>query len=309
MRDPELSVVVVVVEGIEALQRCLHALAAQTSAPELEILVPVDAALPEIEQVVGAHDGARAVPIELHADASSFTNEGAKHELYDRRRAGGLAAARGQVVALIEDRCVPAETWARQVLAAHEREDCGAVGGAVESCAEGLAGWGLYFCDYGRYQLPFTRGARDYVSDVNVSYPRQVLEENRGVWAERYNEVRLHEALRAEDRTLVLDPDVVVAHGRTDVGVLRAVRERFHWGRVFGRTQAPSASLRMRLVRVLAAPVLPAVLWLRLLRQRLERGGRSLAVFAAATPGILLFLSAWSLGEAAAYATPSEPLR
>ena len=302
-RTPDLSVVVTVVEGPDALSRCLDALDAQAGTVEIEALVPIDPTIAALAGVVGAFRHVRAVEVELPTGGAGFETEGERHELYDRRRTAGLEAARAPVVALIEDRCVPDTNWAERVVAAHARERVGALGGAVESAATSLLQWAVYFCDYGRYQLPFSRGTRDYVSDVNVSYTRGALEGTREAWRERYNEAVVHGVLRERGQDLVLDPDVVVAHGRMRLDLTSGLVERFHWGRVFGGTRLSSASLATRLIRTVLTPVLPLVVWARLLKQRLERRGRSLGVFVAATPAILLFLCAWSCGEAAAYVT------
>jgi len=301
--SPDLSVVVTVVEGADALRRCLEALRVQADAVHVETLVPLDETVRSLAAVVEKFEHARVVDVELPSGAGAFESEGERHELYDRRRTAGLETALGTIVALIEDRCVPDADWASRVVAAHAREQVGALGGAVESAATGLLQWAVYFCDYGRYQLPFTREVRDYVSDVNVSYTRQALDGTREAWRERYNEAVVHGVLRERNQDLVLDPEVVVAHGRLEMGLASGLVERFHWGRVFGGTRLPSASPATRLIRTALTPVLPLVVWARLLQQRLERRGRSLGVFVAATPAILLFLAAWSVGEAAAYVT------
>lgn len=299
--DPvELSVVVTVVESGAVLERCLDALAQQVDAPMLEVLVPWDPTVPDVPARVAGRAGVRAVAL---ASAGPAAHEGERHALYDRRRAAGLAQASGRVVALLEDRSVPRPDWARSVLRAHDRADAGAVGGAVEPAVQGVLGWAVYFCDYGRYQLPFAAGPRAWVSDVNVSYARPALEATRPHWEDRYHESVVHWALQEQGRPLVLDPTVVVGHGRGSLGFAAGLSERFHWGRVFGYTRARTGSLAARTAHTLAAPVLPLVLWARLLGQRLQRRGRSLGPFLAATPAILLFLTAWCLGEAAGTAT------
>ncbi|MEZ4414455.1 MAG: glycosyltransferase [Gemmatimonadota bacterium] len=296
MDRPELTVIVTIVEGGAALRRCLTALAAQADAPSMEVLVPYDSNLPGVEEQVQGWKGVRALA--MGTIPVSARHEGGQHELYDRRRAHGLRHAQGAHVALIEDRSVPRPDWARQLVSAHRRSPVGALGGAVEPRVEGLLGWAVYFCDYGRYQLPFAAGPRAHVSDVNVSYARPILESTRSLWEERYHETVVHWAVQQEGQPLVLDPSVVVEHGRVHIGLRAAVAERFHWGRVFGYTRSRTDSGFSRLVHAAAAPVLPLVVWTRLLVQRLQRRGRSLGRFLAATPAILVFLVAWAAGEA-----------
>lgn len=300
---PDLSVVVTVVEGPAALRRCLAALAGQEQSPSLEILVPYDTSIPWVSDVVGEFQGVHGLDMGSVLDPGVH-HEGDRHELYDRRRARGLSAATGAVLALIEDRSVPRPEWSRTLVAVHQTDTVGALGGAVEPRAHTTLGWAIYFCDYGRYQLPFQRGERAYVSDVNVSYPRGALEGLGDIWSDRYNEAVVHHALKEAGRPLILDPNVILEHGRLRTGLRSDLTERFHWGRVFGGTRVASMPTAARLTRAALTPVLPILVWVRLLRGRLERGGRTLGHFFLATPAILLFLLFWSLGEAAAYLTP-----
>src|SRR5437867_7886412 len=48
---PDLSVVVTVVEGGAALTRCLEALSAQRNAPAMEVIVPVDDTIHEVNEL------------------------------------------------------------------------------------------------------------------------------------------------------------------------------------------------------------------------------------------------------------------
>ena len=306
--DPVLSVVVTVVDGSDALTRCLRALAAQEGAPPLEILVPFDDTAADVPDRLAPFAGARALPMGRCETLRPTTTPGGRHELFDRRRAAGLAAARGSYVALIEDRCAPRPDWARTVVALSSPGAAagpGVLGGAVASAARDRRSWAEYFCDYGRYQPPFAAGERAYVTDVNVCYPRAVLEETRALWWPRYHEPRLHGAVRSAGKPLRLDPRPVVDHARAGRPFGTMLRERFEWGRLFAAQRVRGATPPRRALLVGLAPLLPPVLYARLVREQLRRRATP-RQFAAATPFILLLLAAWSAGEMAGYATGRE---
>jgi len=175
---PMLSVVVTVVDGGETLARCLAALAAQVDPPELEVLVPMDATVGGIDRLRARFPAVRFLEMGVVATARPVATEAGRHELYDRRRAAGLAVARGEVVAMLEDRGVPRPDWARAVAHRHAALPHAAIGGAVENAVPRLINRAVWFCDFGRYALPLREGPSTWLSDVNVG-PEQLLDNLR----------------------------------------------------------------------------------------------------------------------------------
>jgi hypothetical protein len=103
---------------------------------------------------------------------------------------------------------------------------------------------------------------------------------------------------------LFLSPEFAVDQVRENLSLRSLVSERFAWGRLFAYTRAREASAAKRLALTLLAPWLPALLILRHLKLQAEK--KHLGQFLKASPAVLLLLAAWSLGEAAGYAT-AEP--
>jgi hypothetical protein len=304
----KLSVVVAIVDGGDALAHCLAALRAQDLGAPFERIVPVDARCAHVKEALAAHPEARALGLGELASPHPPDSLLALHERIDRRRAAGLAAASGDVVALVEDRVAPRPDWARQLLRAHaEQPAAAAIGGAVHPPASGSRlARAVYFCDYGRYAPPLAAGPSAWLSDVNVSYKRAALEATRAAWAERYHESSLHWQLAAQGAELRCAPDAAVVAAREHAAPLRLgalLRERVAFARVFGWTRAKDAPLPRRLVWLAAAPALPFVLTLRRVAERAQRGGLARDGFLAALPLIFVLSCAWALGEALATAT------
>jgi hypothetical protein len=162
--------------------------------------------------------------------------------------------------------------------------------------------WAVYFCDFGRYQLPFEPGPREYVTDVNIGYKRKALDQTRELWKERYHETTVHWALTRAGETLFLSDRFAVDQMRDELSIGRLVSERVGWGRLFAYTRAREIGAGKRMVLAAMSPLLPLVLFFRLARHQIAKK-RTLGKFVAASPVILLLLATWSLGEMIGYLT------
>jgi hypothetical protein len=300
---PVLSVVVTVVSDTTEqadtrhLEGCLLALGRQEIRPNLEVLVTCDGRLPGIDQFERRYPQVRFIRV----DRLRAARYGPSREHHDELRGIGMRAARGEVIALVEDHGQPDPHWCAQIVEEH-RAPHAAIGGAMENGVNRPLNWAVYFCDFARYQNPVRRGPSPFVSDANVSYKRAVLEKVAAAWADSYNETRVHEALRAAGETLWLSPDLVVYQHRLDLRLVPALVERYVWGRSYAVTRTAGAPAARRWLLATLSPALPLLLLQRQLRTVL-RTRRNRAAFLRALPLILLLLVAWSYGECAGYLT------
>lgn len=298
-----LSVVLTVIDGGDALARCGRALLDQVASEPFEILVPVDETLPPLPAWFSEHPAVRVLPMPLPSTRAAWDSAAAQHELYDRRRAVGLAAADGDVIAMIEDRVVPQPGWVEAYRTLHAAIPAAVIGGAIVCRSPNRLTRALYLCDYGRYRPPFAAGPRGYVSDVNLAYKREPLRRLIHLWRDRYHETTVHWALHRDGSPPWLTPDVRVEYAREGVRWRVVLRERVAWGRLFAVTRTTTGSRRSHWARALASPLLPFVLLGRLLRSEWHPGRRG--PFVRAAPAIFLLLSAWSAGECVGYVTRS----
>lgn len=298
---PELSVVVAVTSGGLHVDQCLEALAAQRDAPSLEIIVPIDAWLPEVD-AARWHERFPEVRLSPMATAggSARGNAGPRHLRTDLRRAAGLAAASAPIVALTEDHARPAPDWCRNIVRAHAALPHAAIGGAIDNASPELLARAVHLCDFGRYQRPLPSGPADFVSDVNVSYKRSALEAVSAHWRDGYHEPAVHQALCARGGVLWLDPSIVVEQQRGRLELLPCLHERYAWARLYAGKRCDELSRGQRAARALLAPLLPAVLFARQLRGAWTRRRRENAC---ALPLVAILLCAWSIGEAVGYWT------
>lgn len=296
--EPRLSVVVTVVDGGAVLLRCLEAIAAQVGAPAMEVIVPWDETIGEVGALATRFPDITFLPLGRLAPAGRPANAFDAHLLYDRRRAGGLRAARGALLAMLEDRGWPRPDWAATMTDLHERLPHGGIGGAIEDGAEDPLRRAVFHCDFGRYEPPLADGEVEYASDINICYKRRALDELRSLWSERYQEAEINwELVRRGDRLWLGDSPRVVQQ-RAPLSLPQALRERLHWGRTFGQVRGRAGSRMQALARAAASPLVPGLLLFRHLRRQ-RRRGRPLRSMLADLPLMALLTTCWAAGEAA----------
>jgi hypothetical protein len=216
------------------------------------------------------------------------------------RRSRGLRAAKGRLLAILEDRGWPAEGWARAMADLHENPYA-AVGGVIENGGRGALRWAVFFCDFGRFQAPVFTDDAEYITDTNISYKRQALESIGELWKERYQEPVVNWALRRQGLKLHLSEKPVVTQERREVDFWTLAKERVHWARLFGQIRGREAPPRSCALWALATPLLPLLLFVRHFRRELKRR-RNLKEFIWSSPITALLLTFWALGEFIGYA-------
>jgi hypothetical protein len=298
---PALSVVVAPTAARGAfLAGALEALAAQREAPSFEVIVPVDESIAHTE-LAARFPQVRFIAVSGTAALSRSPDPGIAHEAIDLRRSAGLAAARGEVVALTDEHARPRRDWCARIATLHAAHGHAAIGGAIENARDRALNWALFFYDAGRYQNPLDEGAAQFVSDLNVSYKRAALERVRA-WQPKYHETGVHEALRAAGEVTALSRELVVGVDRGALSLREALRERFAWARLYAGRRSREVAPHVRALLCLGAPALAPLLLLRQAHLALARGRYRGAFLRALAMLALLDLTA-SAGELVGYAT------
>ena len=264
---PELTIILTVVDSGPVLRRCLEALKPQMDVPPMEVLVPFDDTIPEVASLAAEY------PDFIFMDLGTLTKERPinafeRHELFDRRRSAGLYKARADLIAIIEDRGWPQRDWARKMVEAHRQFEDGVIGGAVESAAESLSRWAIFFVDFGRYQAPFDSEEPEYVTDTNICYKRAALWRAQHLWQRMYQEPEVNWFLRDLGVGLRLTPDPRTVQQRASAGLVEMTMERVHWAGL-GQVRAAEVVLN-RLKWCIITPILPALLYFRHLKRQIR---------------------------------------
>lgn len=281
--SPLLSIVVATTDAADSLDACLSALLAAAANTSAEIVV-VDAARERASRRPANRPAVRTITAPPGTLVPS---------LWLR----GLHVSRGRFVAFTIAQCVVSPGWADQMIAGMT-EGVGGAGGALALAPRTYpCTWALYFLRYSNFlEERWTPGpiAGDIAGD-NAIYRRSDLLGPGVCPASGFWEVDVHRRLRQRGLTLV----AVAGAAATLVGAhapRRIVRERFRHGRHFGAWRAGSTARRVRIVA--AAPLVPLVLVARFARRIWPVPHHRLR-FMAALPWLVVFATAWALGEAA----------
>lgn len=228
--QPFVSVLVPTYNRAHLLDRGLSSLLAQTyPADRYEVVVVSD----------GSTDATDSVVQEWVAKDPRVVFVPIAHGGLNTARNAGLAAARGDLVCLVDDDVVAPPSWLRALVSGYlSYPDAGAFGGPIrlslerpmprscgrEELGETVLDCGSEVCEpdvlYGS-NLAVTRAAVDAIGPFDVTLPSSGDEEE---WLRR---------LRASGRRILYLPDAEVVHRRTadDLRLRNLMRKRYARGR------------------------------------------------------------------------------
>jgi len=264
----------------------------------MEIIVPYH---PHVEGIEELKLRFPQVNFILIGSLKTYTGQGGSREHHDELRARGLAAARGDIIGLIEDHGRPDPYWSSRIVEAHQK-NYAAVGGAIENGIDQPLNWAVYFCDFHKYQNPVPDGESLFVSDANASYQRSALESIRSIWQEAFHETEVNWALVSRGQKLALSPNMIVYQHRSNLQFGSALKERFIWGRSYAATRSRQTGGVKRMIYGAMSPILPGLLLLRM-TVRVFKKHRSVVPFLKALPLTVMLLVSWSCGEFIGYIT------
>lgn len=303
--QPDISVIVAIVDGNEALRRCLNALAEQIGDQAAEIIIPYDQLSREVVDMKADFPDFRFLDLGTVAGGMVPRNALDLHLFWDIRRAEGIKAAKGRLIGLIEDRGIPASDWIASIIELQEQTGAAAVGGCADNGCDTIWNWAVHICDFSRYMAPVPTGEADFLSATNACYQADALHVLRPLYEHRFYEPSVHAALQAKGHKLVLSDRPRTTQYRPRIPTPRLAVEWFHWGRKYARIHTGEIFFGQRVFRAAVTPLLPFVLFLRHLRtQRQKRV--YISHFWKASPLVFLIVSMWALGELTGYIQGAE---
>ena len=291
---PELSVVVVVGELRARAERTLAGLRSQTALDRIEVVV-VDTA--------GAAIRALSVPDGLTIRRIEANGASASEAL-----AAGVDAARGPVVAFIEDHAVPEANWARALIDAYREPRWGAVGYAFRLPEpSNYVSRAALVSEAGQWMAPARRRSVRSLPTTNVSIKRELLnpisEEGSALL---YSHV-LCGQLEDDQHSLLLEPEAVVSH-EYFLRLWPLVVVNFGHGRLLGEARSSNWGRGRRLLWALGTPLsAPLVRTARLARGL--SGAHAAARALVSAPVLAMTYAAAGVGEALGYLFGAGPWR
>ncbi len=282
---PVVSVVVASNRDEELLRACVQSLAPQCARAGAELIVARAGTPDEVADVAARMPEARFVQT--------------AHRDIPRLRGAGMAAARGEVVAVTEDHCVASDGWL-DALVAGMSESADVVGGGMDNARVARAvDWGAYFSEYGFFapMRETSRGGPPLLTGANVAYRRPVVADVTA-WAQAGEwENTAHGRLAERGSRMAFAPKAAIYQNKS-YGFASFCVDRYEHGRDYARTRLTESPSANRWTLAAASPLLPALLTYRV--GRAASRGR-VGTFVRALPATFAFLTAWSVGELVGY--------
>ena len=209
-------------------------------------------------------------------------------------RSIGIKAASNDILALIEDHCIPDLNWVNAVVQGHQGGNL-AVGGAVENGSrDSIVDWAVYFVEYGFFMNPLHEGKVETVPGNNVSYRRKVIPYFEDLLDKDVWDADWHERLRDNKIELFCNPKMIVYHKR-DFQPLDFWNIFKTHGRNFGASRRFSSGIHY-IAWLFGAIFLPFVLTFRMAKNIFTKQ-KFKKEFIMAFPLIIWFYSGWVIGE------------
>ena len=278
---PEISVVVAGNDAAMPIAVCLQSLADQRDV-RLEIIVAVG-------RSSGMAEEARRVAPD--ATVIELGRPAALPEL----RGLAIKQAKGAVIAVLDPYSVVAPDWAKLVIQSHRENPNAAIGGAVSLYKEessSLWNWSRYLNEYGLFMPPVPAGSWHTLPGCNISYKRSAVPIGGEFWKTFVNE-----SLRGGRDSLLIDPRIRISLYKP-VSTWDYFVTRFDHGRCYAGMRSVSPLGRVALA--LASPLIPFLLYWRLLRAYWPRGRHRIKLLLT-TPLQFLYNASWMFGEFVGY--------
>jgi glycosyl transferase family 2 len=188
-----------------------------------------------------------------------------------RMRSVGMSVARGDVVALTEDHCLPSPGWCKAHLDGHARHpDVAAVGGTVANGATGeLSAWGSFLINHSDWMPPTESRMCRMVDRANISYKRSVVP--RTPTSPDVAEPLIDDHLLSSNAKFFLSADALVTHDQS-FGLRGTLSIHFHSGRsLAGSRVRRGLGLGTRLTRAITSALLGPAMFVQTVRRTARR--------------------------------------
>jgi hypothetical protein len=283
MTSPSVSVVIASGAGGEFLFRCLDSLRDQAAAQGAEVIVADRCGGETRARLARNYPFVTLVPADL-----------GHHPTVPELRLLGARAARGDVVAIIEEHCVAPAHWLETICGSFRAGNAAIGGPILDHDYRRLRDWVVYFSEYHNYLPPWPDVERYQLNGANIAYRRESLLKHQDVLAQGYWEVVLHPLLVKEGAFRSV-PGMGVHHtGPFDYGYY--LSQRFLLSRVWGGTRRQKVGLAGRLLYLTAAPAFPLLLLGRI-AHRVFASGHRVGKFLLALPLLVPVVCAYVWGE------------
>jgi len=284
-----VSIIIASFSSISHLTKCLKSL--QPIANNTEVIVSTIFSDTEVKELQEPKVKFVYNDEERYLDSISL-----QETLVFRLRAKGVQAAKGKVVALIEDHCEAMPNWANAMQSAINSQYCIAGGPVVNSAKSGVYSWALYWSEYASMMPPLPQHNLSYLSAVNSAYHKKALNDCKSIWEEGFYDNEVHDALIKNGAKYCPVKEAGVATN-LPFTFKRALVHLYTGGKRYGNYRGGSNWSIKRILRLFATFLVPSVLLFRVYKLVRKRQPNLTFTLIKSSPILYLLLCSWSLGE------------
>ncbi len=289
---PELSAILLMVNGFQAIRRTVHHLCAQTARRQLELVMVTTRPNARLIDTAALRPLGACQVLEVDEIPTAASGW-----------AAGIRVAQAPSVVLCEDHSFPEPGWAEALINAH-RGDWSAVTPAMNNGnPDTKVSWANFLLCFGEWFSPTESGPVFSCPGHNTSYKRDILLQYNDKLEDWLNPERvLHFDLLKKGHRMMLAADAVTNH----VNISRAgtyLGHSFHGGRIFGGSRAANWSRARAALYACAFPLVPFIRLRRLMQQLDTPEKRRKARFWGSLSWICAGLLCHAFGEATGYLT------
>ena len=289
-KNTSISIVIASFSSTHHLERCLKSL--QANVQQAEIIVSTCFVEEEVKFLQQRFD----VSFVFNPEESNHDSARLRETRVFRLRSSGVKAAKGDVVMLLEDHCEVTPTWLQAMLDVLQDQHCIAGGPIANGATGSLFHWALYWSEYAAMMPPFPGGEVHYLSAVNSAYYKTALDACRPVWQDGFYDNEVHDALMKQGAKFCLAANAIV-NTRLPFTFKQAFVHLFTGGQRYGAYRGGSNWNMSRAMRLFATLLVPAVLFVRVLKFVRSRQPRRLFTLFLSFPVLCILLTAWGGGE------------
>jgi hypothetical protein len=209
----------------------------------------------------------------------------------------GLVRSETPLVAFTTSQMMICKGWRAALVNRLQETNASGVGGPITTAPKlSRIDRAVALLRYSTYFPPLSVGKEPEPPGDNSLYRRDRLDEVEQSWADGFWEVEVHQALRQRGITLAMAGSAVATFdGGSRWRVIAGQRTRH--ARRYGAIRSKSLNPFTRFLKVMASPLVPPLLCLRIL-WRLRSKKMGLFPWISAGPDVMLLASFWAFGEA-----------
>jgi len=282
----KISVVITCVNGLPTIDECLNALESQSYETNREIIVLNCSGDGTSEHIKKNYPNIGLI---------DFTERISIPKL----RSIGILQSNGDIVAVIEDHCIPTENWFKEIRNAHQL-GYSVVGGAVENgSTTRLIDWSVFLLEYCQFMQPIPNGEVSDIAGNNASYDKKILNNIEELICGDYWEYFIHEELKKNGFRFLSMPTIVVLH-KKEFNFIYYIYQRFHYSRSFASMRRKKINSVKLILYIMSTPLVPILLLMRIAREIFVKK-RYYKEFLLSIPFLIVFTIIYSFGELIGY--------